>query len=143
MTIAEARTSCKAGIARARAAILGLPRDILLVAILLLATSAAFGLGMLAGRAGPSTGSGQGSSVSLSTIPMTATALPGVADTVATLPASIPAGGQVVASKNGTKYYAPWCSGAARISSANKVYFASASAAQAAGYTPAVSCKGM
>ena len=51
--------------------------------------------------------------------------------------------GQVVASKNGTKYYLPDCAGADRIAPANKVWFASAAAAAAAGYTPAVNCKGL
>ena len=52
-------------------------------------------------------------------------------------------GGQVVASKNGTKYHYPWCSGANRISEANKIYFASIEDAKEAGYTPASNCKGL
>ena len=52
-------------------------------------------------------------------------------------------GGQVVASKNGTKYHFPWCSGAKTISEANKIYFNSIEEAGAAGYTPAANCKGL
>ena len=51
--------------------------------------------------------------------------------------------GQVVASKNGTKYHFPWCSGAKTISEANKIYFNSTAEARAAGYTPAGNCKGL
>jgi hypothetical protein len=53
-----------------------------------------------------------------------------------------PAAG-VVASKNGTKYYPPWCAGAKRISETNKMQFASAEAAKKAGYAPAANCKGL
>lgn len=51
--------------------------------------------------------------------------------------------GQVVASKNGTKYHFPWCSGAKTISEANKIYFNSTVEARAAEYTPAGNCKGL
>jgi hypothetical protein len=51
--------------------------------------------------------------------------------------------GEVVASKNGTKYHFPWCSGAKSISEANKVIFKSAEEAKAAGYSPASNCKGL
>lgn len=52
-------------------------------------------------------------------------------------------GGKVVASRNGTKYHAPWCGGAGRISEKNKIWFKSEEAARAAGYTPAGNCKGL
>jgi len=52
-------------------------------------------------------------------------------------------GGKVVASKNGTKYHFPWCSGARTMSDANKVWFDSEENARAAGYTPAGNCKGL
>ena len=51
--------------------------------------------------------------------------------------------GEVVASKNGTKYHFPWCSGALSISSANKIIFKSAEEARLAGYLPASNCKGL
>lgn len=53
------------------------------------------------------------------------------------------AGGQLVASKGRTKYHFPWCSGAQRISEANKVWFNSVEEARKAGYTPARNCKGL
>jgi len=51
--------------------------------------------------------------------------------------------GAVVGSKNGSKYHFPWCSGAQRISEANKVWFESIESAKKAGYTPAGNCKGL
>ncbi|MBI4118398.1 MAG: hypothetical protein HY455_02620 [Parcubacteria group bacterium] len=51
--------------------------------------------------------------------------------------------GQVVASRNGGKYHFPWCSGAARITETNKVWFQNEEDAQKAGYTPASNCPGL
>lgn len=51
--------------------------------------------------------------------------------------------GAVVASKNGTKYHYPWCSGAKQISASNLITFNTIEAARAAGYTPASNCKGL
>jgi len=51
--------------------------------------------------------------------------------------------GQVVGSKNGTKYHLLTCPGAKQISPANKIFFASAVEAQKAGYSPAANCKGL
>src|SRR3989344_712904 len=41
-------------------------------------------------------------------------------------------GGKVVASKNGSKYHYPWCSGGKTISEANKIWFDSIEVARAA-----------
>jgi hypothetical protein len=51
--------------------------------------------------------------------------------------------GSLVASKNGTKYHFPWCSGAQRIKDANKIWFSTREEAESAGYTPASNCKGL
>ncbi|MEK7650513.1 MAG: hypothetical protein AAB364_01420 [Patescibacteria group bacterium] len=48
-----------------------------------------------------------------------------------------------VASKSGTKYYLPSCSGANRIKEENKVWFASVEEAKARGLEPASGCKGL
>lgn len=48
-----------------------------------------------------------------------------------------------VASKSGTKYYLPTCSGASRIQEENKVYFATQTQARVAGYEPAANCPGL
>lgn len=49
---------------------------------------------------------------------------------------------EVIGSKNGTKYYLPWCGALSRIKPENRVVFASAALARAKGYTPAANCKG-
>ena len=118
MTVAETRGKCKAFIAK-------IPRDTLIVAILILSSSASFGFGYLAGI-----DTGQGTVAVMLTDPPS-------------LGATADAAGQFVASKNGTKYYLPSCSGAEKISEENKVWFASAAAAQSAGYAPAANCKGL
>ena len=51
--------------------------------------------------------------------------------------------GQYVASRNGTKYHFPWCSGAQRIKEENKIFFDTREAAEKAGYGPASNCKGL
>ena len=51
--------------------------------------------------------------------------------------------GLLVASKNGSKYHYPWCSGGKRISEKNKIWFDSTEDARKAGYTPAANCKGL
>ncbi len=118
MTITEAREKCKSLVAKA-------PRDAFILSILVLASSASFGLGLLAGL-----DAGQGSDLDIEQAP--------------TQEVGAPAGSVgVVASKSGTKYYLPSCAGAERISEANKVWFASPAAAAAAGYAPAANCKGL
>lgn len=52
-------------------------------------------------------------------------------------------GGVVVGSKNGTKYYYPWCGALNRIKPENRVQFTSVAIAMAKGYTPAKNCKGV
>lgn len=90
------------------------------MAIIFLASSASFGLGLLAGL---DAGQGRGVTQEEELSPVASTT------------------GQIVASKNGTKYYLPHCAGAERISDANKVWFASIAAAAKAGYAPAANCK--
>jgi len=50
---------------------------------------------------------------------------------------------QLVGSKNGTKYYYSWCTGVQKISQANLIHFASKEEAEARGYTPSSTCKGL
>lgn len=61
----------------------------------------------------------------------------------AALVASESAKGLLVASKSGTKYHFPWCSGASQITEKNKIWFNSYEEAQKAGYTAASNCKGL
>lgn len=97
------------------------PRDALVVTVLVVACIVSFGLGFLAGR-------DLGQQGTLST---------------AHSPISSGQEGQVVASKSGTKYFLPWCAGAEQISESNRVYFNSAEAARREGYEPAANCKGL
>ncbi|MFA6095204.1 MAG: hypothetical protein WC757_04995 [Candidatus Paceibacterota bacterium] len=64
-------------------------------------------------------------------------------DSATTTDQNVPNDGQVVASKSGTKYHFPWCSGAKTISDANKITFASIEEARTKGYLPAANCKGL
>jgi hypothetical protein len=154
MTIADASNAGKALLAR-------VPLGAWVLLVVVLASSASFGLGILAGR-----DMGQGRGISIGEVPMTApgpTGLPAAvleaagasgaisqapapaapADIPASAPAAIPAGGQYVASKSGTKYYLPWCGTVSRIKDENKVWFASKADAEAAGYAPAANCQGL
>jgi hypothetical protein len=113
--------------------------DVMLVLIILFVGITSFGLGRL--------------SVLLENKPAVVFSQPALASTafganptggsVAPTVSSVPESGQVVASKNGTKYHFPWCSGAQRIKEENKVWFASIEEARGAGYTPAGNCKGL
>lgn len=58
-------------------------------------------------------------------------------------PQGIAPGGAFVASRTGTVYYYPWCSGASKIAAQNQVWFSSEQVARAAGYAPAKGCKGL
>jgi hypothetical protein len=63
-----------------------------------------------------------------------------------TVPILVPAeklAGKYAASKKGTKYYLPTCSGAKSISEANKIWFSTKEEAERAGYAPAATCKGI
>jgi len=64
-------------------------------------------------------------------------------ETILNAESSIPENSIVVGSKNSDKYHYPWCSGAKRISEANKITFSSIEEARKAGYTPAGNCKGL
>lgn len=149
MTIAQMReTSNKA--------LSGIPKDVLVVLVVLLASSASFGLGYLTGRGGGAAAPDKGfwiedvSTTSAATLPAAAVRAPAVR---AASPAPIkvvspgtvvtPAAGKYMASKNGTRYYLPTCSGAKRIKEENRVWFATVEDAQAAGLTPAANCPGL
>lgn len=51
--------------------------------------------------------------------------------------------GKYAASKSGTRYHLATCPGAKSISAANKVWFDTKEAAEAAGYAPASNCPGI
>lgn len=132
--LARAKGALEAVRARGEAALAKVPKEAVLLAILLLSSSASFGLGMLVGR-----DLGQGSAFSAALAEQPASAAVGAA-AAAAAPKQTPASQAVVVSKNGSKYYFVGCSGANRISAANKVTYASAALAEAKGYTLAANC---
>jgi Metal binding domain of Ada len=93
--------------------------------VLILAVSAAFGLGKLSSLEDVKP------TISIQEAPQSAQAL------------ALSPGGYVVASRSGSVYYLPWCSGAEKMAEGNQVWFPSEAAAQKAGYTPSKSCKGL
>lgn len=119
MTIAEAREKCKTLITRL-GSLGGVPRDLLIFGVLISASLLSFGFGYRTGL----------------DVQMT----PIVIEERAAAPQQSEQG-SIVASKSGVKYYYASCSGASRISDANKIFFTSAQEAQSAGYTLAVNCK--
>ena len=125
MIIAEAREKCKSLLGRLVARFAGVPRDVYIVGVLVLASLFSFGLGYLAGL----------DAGSVTTLSITETS-PISASTDEQVSSE-----KVVASKNGTKYYFPECAGASRISKENQVWFANNLAAISAGYTLATNCK--
>lgn len=64
-------------------------------------------------------------------------------ETVREAPTTTTASTFYVASKNGQVYHLPHCSGAKRISEANKITFKTKEEAEAAGLRPAANCKGI
>lgn len=123
------------------------PQEALIAAIVVLSSTASFGLGLLTAR---DMGFGEGDQIWIEDVSAPG-ALPAAAaqapdsmpEEVEAVAADIPAGGQYVASRNGTRYYFPWCSGAKQIKEENKVWFTTKEDAEAKGYTPAKNCKGM
>lgn len=140
------------------------PKDVLLVALVLSVALFAFGLGMLAQKQLYLSQSGQsrgtfnilstpnpegsilGASVAGAAVAAVATEKISQGSTVSTAVTPEPPHttvGKYVASKNGTKYYLATCSGAKRIKDENKVWFASVEDAKASGRTLSSTCKGM
>ncbi len=122
---------------------------------MILFSTASFGLGILAGR-DIGKGTGPDNSLWIENLATTsalqlpaAAASARVAPAATTLPvaavgaALTPKEGKYVASKSGSKYYLPSCSGVKRIKEENKVWFASIEDAKAAGLTPASNCPGL
>lgn len=58
-------------------------------------------------------------------------------------PTNLKMGGLYVASRSGSVYYFPWCTGVSRITLSNQRWFTDEKSAQAAGYKPAKNCQGL
>ena len=122
-----------------RKSLLRLADMALIPGIIVLVGLAAFGLGRLSALE-----EGRGTLIIHPPGDAQVIALPvdwGAANAASTSPVQI--AHNFVASKNGSKYYLPTCAGASKISDANKIWFATAADAQAAGYTAAANCKGL
>ncbi len=130
-----------------KAQIARIPSHVAIVLILVLSSTAAFGLGVLAGRdAGPSVGGEEGFWIedrAPLTEPLGSRVFPGALPAAALAPLTGTEGKGFVASKTGTKYYLPTCSGAGRIKEENKVWYATKEDAEASGLSPAANCKGL
>jgi len=111
-----------------------LNRHIFAVLVIILTSSASFGLGRLSMTVGLKT------PVSIEGEPF---AMPSVGYQNTATASLVSDSKLYVASKNGTKYHFPWCSGAERIKEENKIWFSSKEEAEKAGYTPAANCKGL
>jgi len=125
-------------------ALLGrIPADVLVVGVILLSATAAFGLGILAGK---EMADAEGEDrFWVEQLPAEVRKGGGgpAAAVEAAQPAPIPEARIYVASKNGTKYYLPACGTAKRIKEENKVWFGTKEEAEAAGYGPAANCPGL
>lgn len=108
-----------------------IPDDLFLGLIIILVAFGSFGLGRLSKIEGSKT------PVRFENIPETTT------EKIKPFSGANMTDTQLVASKNGTKYYYSWCTGVAKITDANRVYFSSKTEAEARGYTPSATCKGL
>jgi len=102
-----------------------IPVEVLFSIIIILVGFSAFGLGRLSALDDSRQGAQLLYDTNLSTEPI------------------IHIGGAIVASKKGSKYHYPWCSGAKRMSEKNKRWFKTTTDARNAGYLPAGNCKGL
>lgn len=140
MTIADLEGRGKALVAR-------IPADMLVILVLVLATTLAFGLGVLAGRDMGIDPQKRG--LWIETLPVgEGMESAGPAAALSAVVASEPppvgkSSGTYVASKNGTKFYLPSCGGSKRIKEENKIWFDTKDEAIAAGYGPAANCPGL
>jgi hypothetical protein len=135
-----------------------IPKILLVIIAILLANTAGMGIGyLLAKESGakqdqlwieqlPAIEQANGA-LTATTTPKTTKARPQAPETTQTAAAAaaVPnthATGEVIASKTGTVYYLPVCSGANRILPENRVTFASSAAAEAKGLKLAKNCNG-
>lgn len=145
MTIADHKDQGKAILGR-------IPSDVLVVLVILLSATAAFGLGILAGKdmAKEETKGGfwieqlpQEAAKGLGGPAAAVTAIPSQKAVPAEVGPAVPAVQTYVASKSGSKYYLPTCGTAKRIKEENKVWFGTKEEAESAGYGPAANCPGL
>lgn len=148
MTIAEPRSGDKGMGARIQGIFKRIPKDALALVAVVLASGAGFGVGMLVGREGAGTKDQlwiENLPVEerpAQTIPVKAAPKAQPAAAAAALPAG-KSSGTYVASKSGSYYYLPSCSGSKRIKNENKVWFDTKAEAETKGLKPAKNCPGL
>jgi hypothetical protein len=121
-----------------------------IIAVLVLSSSASFGLGLLAQGSASKSANGGGLLVGAvpTTEPSSAVLSASVLDSThlsgsATATSSIPVGGEVIGASDTRRYYLPWCPQASKISKTNTVWFATEQMAKSAGYTAGENCPGI
>ncbi len=125
-----------------------IPTDILILLAVILSSTLAFGLGILAGKDMAKTEGKDGFWIEqlpkegVEASEGSASAIKAVEAVVAAKPV-IAEVKTYMASKNGTKYYLPTCGTAKRIKEENRVWFATKAEAESAGYGPAANCPGL
>lgn len=111
-----------------------IPDDLFLGLIIILIAFGSFGLGRLSKIEGSKAPIRiENAQADTGSVATGASLAPGISET----------SGQLVGSKNGTKYYYPWCTGVQKISPANLIHFASKADAEIRGYTASATCKGL
>jgi len=128
-------------------AVSGIPRDLLIVLLVLACSGFAFGLGILAGkelsqRQGGGFDIQESPQAALHNQEAAAVLAPAVTEKASVESAqsgSMP----YVGSRSGEVYYLSTCKSAARIKSENRVFFATEADAKAAGRRPASNCPGL
>jgi hypothetical protein len=130
---------------RGKQALSRVPDGALVAATLVLASSASFGLGFISGREAGEKGEVQILEREIAEATLGAPPAAPVASAAVVSQAAVPvtAGGQYVASRNGSKYYLPFCGSVKNIKEENKVWFATKEEAEAKGYQPAANCPGL
>lgn len=111
--------------------------DLYIVLMLVLVGTASYGLGILSSYEKSKT------PIAISKNSRSESLTASVLESTQKIPSPTRNDGEVVASKSGTKYYYPWCSGVSRIKEENKVWFKSIADAKAKGLTPAANCDGL
>ncbi len=118
-----------------------IPDDLFLGLIIILVAFGSFGLGRLSKIQGSKAPVRIENALEAASVPTTQK--PAGSNQGASVIGATTASDQLVGSKNGTKYYFPWCSGVKNINPENLIHFTSKSEAEARGYTPSATCKGL
>jgi hypothetical protein len=107
-------------------------RDILIIIVIVSVSITSFALGFHAGDQKP---------VPVVTVKDNSCIAPVTQASIANGESLAQGNSTIVASKNGSRYYFVWCSGASRIAPQNRMYFETIQEAEKKGYTKASGCE--